>query len=371
MARLPWAIYGPAPARNDSKGRYVCSPSANAVGVKKAMVNPPTKHNTNRDPFFSVIVPVWNRAEAVVRCLDSCLKQDFTDFEIIVVDDGSKDDTLEVLRRYEGQDSRIHAITLGKRPGVSVARNFGAKEARGEWLIYLDSDDAFLPGGMQQCYEAIAEAPEDVGIIGLAYACGNFGTSPRPLPPSRRFDLYEYVRWAMTAKSTDYLPLHRRSCWQAIPWPDCRVTEGVTTLRLVMRFGFFFANRIVGVVYTDATNRFTATERTNIAPKSSYRDSLRVLLEGLEELGDCMKEKEPGYYASLLREAALLAFSSGAKMQAVGYSIRSLRIRPLSMKSWTVLFFGCISRRALIRVRAAIRKLRATRRLRSAVKLRV
>ena len=94
------------------------------------------KNNSN--PFFSVIVPTYNRAFIVDRCINSILVQEYVSFEIIVVDDGSTDNTKEVVCQY--MDSRLNYF-FQENSGVSVARNKGSKLAKGDYLVFLDSDD--------------------------------------------------------------------------------------------------------------------------------------------------------------------------------------------------------------------------------------
>lgn len=94
--------------------------------------------NNTINPFFSVIVPSFNRAFIIERCINSILAQEFINFEIIIVDDGSTDNTKVVIDQYE--DSRIHYFFQDNK-GVSVARNQGSKLAKGDYLVFLDSDD--------------------------------------------------------------------------------------------------------------------------------------------------------------------------------------------------------------------------------------
>jgi glycosyltransferase involved in cell wall biosynthesis len=93
------------------------------------------------NPKVSVVIPTYNRADKVGKTIDSVLAQTFTDREVIVVDDGSADDTGKVLREVYGDRIRYFFQT---NQGVSVARNRGIAEARGEWIAFLDSDDQWV-----------------------------------------------------------------------------------------------------------------------------------------------------------------------------------------------------------------------------------
>jgi glycosyltransferase involved in cell wall biosynthesis len=92
------------------------------------------------DPFFSVIIPTYNRSKAVVKAVESVLEQTFSSFEVIVVDDGSSDDTSEALNPLLEQDSRIIYV-FQENQERSAARNNGVVVAKGEFICFLDSDD--------------------------------------------------------------------------------------------------------------------------------------------------------------------------------------------------------------------------------------
>lgn len=95
------------------------------------------------NPKISVIVPVYNAERYIKQCLDSVLAQDFADFEIIIVDDGSTDSSFSVSKEYAEKDERIK-LFYKENSGPSATRNFALRKADGEYIIFLDSDDYWL-----------------------------------------------------------------------------------------------------------------------------------------------------------------------------------------------------------------------------------
>ena len=106
------------------------------------------------NPPVSVIIPTYNRAWCLAEALDSVMAQDFRDFELIVVDDGSTDETPSVLARYP----RCRVARMANR-GVSAARNLGVEMARGRWVAFLDSDDLWMSRKLSCQMEFFAAAP--------------------------------------------------------------------------------------------------------------------------------------------------------------------------------------------------------------------
>ena len=89
---------------------------------------------------ISVIIPVYNTADYLPRCLDSVINSDYRNLEIICVNDGSTDNSLDILNEYAEKDSRIRVITI-TNGGVSNARNVGIESSSGEFIAFVDSDD--------------------------------------------------------------------------------------------------------------------------------------------------------------------------------------------------------------------------------------
>ena len=111
----------------------------------------------NKVPTVSVIIPAYNRAHLVGRAITSALAQSFKDLEIIVVDDGSMDETRELVGSFS--DSLIRYLRHSENKGGSEARNTGIKAARGEYIALLDSDDEWLPQKLQSQLDILQELP--------------------------------------------------------------------------------------------------------------------------------------------------------------------------------------------------------------------
>jgi len=105
-------------------------------------------------PFFTVVIPAYNRAEILPETIASIHTQSFESWEIIVVDDGSKDNTAEVIQAFAARDQRIKYVYQDNAER-SAARNNGAKNASGKYLFFLDSDDGFEPNHMQAVHSLL------------------------------------------------------------------------------------------------------------------------------------------------------------------------------------------------------------------------
>ena len=116
-------------------------------------------------PRFSIIVPAYNRANTISRTLDSLYAQTSTDFEVIVVDDGSTDNTREIVSVYVQQKGLNYFYQPNS--GVSAARNFGAIHANSEYLLFLDSDDTVTSNWIKDYEEKILEQGADLLYCGI------------------------------------------------------------------------------------------------------------------------------------------------------------------------------------------------------------
>jgi cellulose synthase/poly-beta-1,6-N-acetylglucosamine synthase-like glycosyltransferase len=158
-------------------------------------------------PFFSVIIPTYNRAHILGKALESVRAQSFQDFEVLVVDDGSKDDPREIVQTFG--DPRIRIIICQDNAGGGAARNVGIDQARGRFVALLDSDDAFLPHHLTSMH-ALLEGTQ--GLVGYARVRVDRGGDrlflkpPRAIRPGEDMATYLLCDRGFTPTSTLVVP---------------------------------------------------------------------------------------------------------------------------------------------------------------------
>lgn len=132
-------------------------------------------------PEISVIIPVYNVEKYLNECLDSVLAQTFKDFEVICVNDGSTDNSPEILRQYADKDQRVKIVTQSNQ-GLSMARNNGLKEACGRYVYFVDSDDAIHPKCLETAYTLAEKQQADL-------VCFSYIKMKEKIPDTGAFDI--------------------------------------------------------------------------------------------------------------------------------------------------------------------------------------
>ena len=174
-------------------------------------------------PQISVVIPVYNQERYLDQCLRSVLQQDFKDIEVIVVNDGSTDKSLEVCQKYAAADSRI-AIIDKRNEGQAYARRDGILKAKGEYVMFVDSDDHLPDGAFKNLLESSENRQVDlvVGNYERVYDCWGFVKQQHPInyPCGRRIERDEYRMMILGFEGLHQHPvavylwgrLYRRSC---------------------------------------------------------------------------------------------------------------------------------------------------------------
>ncbi len=201
-------------------------------------------------PLLSVIVPVHNTAPWLARCLDSICSQSYQNLEILCINDGSTDNSAEILAEYAAKDARIKVFTQ-VNAGLSAARNTALEYASGEWVTGVDSDDYLYPGVYEKAM-ACCHSEVDMVFFGVQDVAED-GT---PLPHNSYFDLPETGEYPMTPELAAKLNV----CFWSKLWRRSLIEENK------LRFP-------VGLVHEDEAMFYLAapyTRKVAICPAMGY-----------------------------------------------------------------------------------------------------
>lgn len=121
------------------------------------------------NPIISVVLPTYNVEKYISRCLDSCLSQSLSDFEIVIVDDCGRDKSIEIASEYAKKDNRIRIIKNKKNMGTYHARRVGVENSVGNYIVFLDPDDELTPLSLELIYEEFFRSSAEILFFGVEY----------------------------------------------------------------------------------------------------------------------------------------------------------------------------------------------------------
>ncbi len=133
------------------------------------------------NPSISVVLPTYNVEKYISRCLDSCLSQSLSDFEIVIVDDCGCDKSIEIASAYAKKDSRIRIIKNKKNMGTYHARRVGAESSIGDYIVFLDPDDELAPLSLRLIYEEFLRSSAEILFFGVEYLPANKWYKRKPV----------------------------------------------------------------------------------------------------------------------------------------------------------------------------------------------
>ena len=309
-------------------------------------------------PKFTIVIPVYNRPHEIRRALRSCLVQPFPAFEIVVVDDASTDDTYEAAR--DCGDDRVTVLQHDRNRGVCAARNTGVRQAKAEWVIFLDSDDELVPGALERIARRAREAPPSVHRLGFSYIHPDGYVSPAPVGDGETLDYVGYMRWADRVQRSDFSNCIRRSTFRVVQLPETRVYERIYHLDFARHFNTLLLRDIVARVHGDASNRASNVSLSRYVrrQKSEALDGLNGLEELLSRHGTALRQFAPRTHRSLLRQRIETAFLSGQFQKGLQCGAEFLRDYPSAASGWATLTAGLLGPGSV----AALKFLNARRR---------
>lgn len=121
------------------------------------------------ESLISIVIPVYNASKFLAKTLDSAINQTYKNIEILLIDDCSKDNSLEIMLDYERKDSRIKVLTSEKNQGVAAVRNRGIQAANGDYIALLDSDDIWIETKLEKQIKALKENNADISYCSYCF----------------------------------------------------------------------------------------------------------------------------------------------------------------------------------------------------------
>ena len=298
-------------------------------------------------PVFSIVIPMYNRNRVIGRAITSCLCQDFKDFEIIVVDDGSTDDSVSVVEQF--CDLRIRLIRSEENRGVCPTRNRGVASSFGEWIVFLDSDDELLPGALEIMHRNMEHISDEIGRMAFMYRMEDGSLSPRPALVEEVWDYQAYLKWLDTIRNrSDFLNCIRKSTFDQVKLPDDRSFERIYHLEFARHFKTQTFTDVVGIIHADAQNRSAPFSLDSLIKNARAN----VLSEDriIAEHGGSMEKFCPVTFRKSLRLTAIHSFLLKKHARGWQYAFRLLQRYPFWPGGWLLIPLGLLDTRTLSKV---------------------
>jgi glycosyltransferase involved in cell wall biosynthesis len=277
---------------------------------------------TRKPPLFSVVIPTHNRAELLARAVKSVLAQTQPNFELIIVDDASSDNTTSVVSAI--QDERVRYMRHEKGRGGAAARNSGIREACGEYVAFLDDDDEWMADKLEKQGELFARHTDpDLGVV----VCGSRvlkGSSVTDMIPRPRGWVFEEIL-AFQRHTTTSTLLVRKSCLDHVGVFDesfPTFDEWDLLLRLSKEYTFDYVDQPLHVYYEHEGERLSN-------PKNEIRAMHIILDKYAEEL-----QARPEISALHHYKLARMYIRTGDLRAARAQIAASLRKSPRNPRLW-------------------------------------
>lgn len=148
--------------------------------------------NNDASSLISVLVPMYNTQKTIARCIKSILKQTYSNLEIVLLDDGSTDNTYEIAKTFAQLDSRIKLLSKQNEKNISKTRNFLLNNFSGDYFVWVDSDDVVHKRYVEKLYKTIASTNSDLGICGYKLKFLNTPLPKKFFPKTKEFENEEF-----------------------------------------------------------------------------------------------------------------------------------------------------------------------------------
>lgn len=266
-------------------------------------------------PFFTVVIPTFNRAHFLPQVVASVLAQHFTDFELLVVDDGSTDDTPDVLDQLAAQDSRVTYIRK-RNEERSIARNTGFLLAQGQYVVFHDSDDLMRPEHLASLAEKIDQHPEAKFLATKFAILRDRHEQPSDLAPLPE-GYYDYRFFLQGNPLAAFVCVKKDNAqWQPFP-PEFNMCEDWIFHLLNYRHTPLYLIDATTIVLLDHPQRSMAHNQRVIAGRLKAAQFVQAKMQ-------LNAREQRMLMGHSYRFCAVHAYLDGHRWQALGYWWRSL-----------------------------------------------
>lgn len=280
-------------------------------------------------PLVSVVIPTYNRANIIDKAIDSVLDQTYENLEVVVVDDGSTDNTEEVVTAYD--DPRVRYIPLEENQGANVARNTGIKEAKGEFIAFQDSDNIWDEEKIEKQVKAYMNSPEDHKVV-FTIVCGNLRKGGKIYVPEkwatpRNGDIHNTIRKGSCVSTQGIFT--KKSCLEKVGYFDeefPRLQDWELAFRLSKHYKFKLVDEVMVEAYHD---------------ESSITEDNKALAEAIEMFLEKHRDDFEGHEDILSEHYFWLAsvlFSLDRDEEAQKYLKKAWSLKPFRLLTFIRLF---------------------------------
>ncbi len=264
--------------------------------------------------LISVVIPLFNKREQVLRAINSVLNQSYPDFELIIVDDGSTDGSADIVKSLSDPRIQLFSQVNG---GVSKARNAGVKQANAEWVAFLDADDEYEPDFLNQVVNFFCTHEQDsLSMIGANYYIGS--KSRTALDRSIESGIYDYFQLFGNQRSPNHSSttvVNKKKFWEVNGFPEegKQFEDWITWFKLAFVGSFGFISTPLGV-YHHVENSVSRSKRplsdffsdAVLLPKTIAEYAEKYPLPAAKEKNawDCLNEFAVNIAGMLARDGA-------------------------------------------------------------------
>lgn len=256
---------------------------------------------------LSIVIPVYQAANSLPRCLESIMGQSFRDWQAILVDDASKDGSAAICDRYVKRDRRFQVVHLKRNGGLSAARNAGIEKARGQYITFVDSDDYMADDTLKHLFEILSTHPDYDLLEYPIYE--HYGSKKIHLLQFPKREYTDTMAYWLQGKAYCHTyacnKIYRRELFDGVRYPERRNFEDAAILPQLLRKCRIVATTDVGLYYycynsKGITENATAKDLTHL---------LETHTRMLKQIKDYMRRRRrktdleqyiPEYYAQVL-----------------------------------------------------------------------